>query len=419
MNLFRRSALAAALAVLAGQAVAGSFIEVDRPGPIAVRVEVDYGLLDSCGSRELPHLIEHVVLSETKFGETPADFIATLAAQGVRATAITRQDFTEFTFEGRPGTGDLIEEAILETLGRKTLPAASAAREVEAIRLELGAAKGFTSIPHPFESWSADHIAGTQVACGTETRPVADIGATEIQAAFDSFYGVENYTLSAIGPAGEIDGAALLNRISQSRPEVSPPERKLSAGVVPLEPEENGMQASGETGLFEVLIAIPGRMDLPAAKAREAAEMARLALQAELRKEPLAYSVKAVVHQSNRAGWVSLTSELPVTIQAKVSKNATSFAVQAFTDAVTKPIDTSFLSNREMAENAVHIASSAERNDSGMVGFQSRPAVSRGWSPYLVVVTYPKIVITMFGMLIALLAFGLLYRSHKPIRADG
>ena len=419
MNALRRSLLAVGLAAATCQASANQFIEIDRPGPIAVRVEVDYGLLDSCGARELPHLIEHVVLSETKFGTTPADLIAALASKGVRASAITRQDFTEFSFEGRPGTGPLIEEVIMATLGRKELPVAALDREVEAIRLELGAPVGFASPSHPFEAWSEKHISGSQVACHAETRPVADLRAEEVQAAFDSHYGTTNYSITVVGPAGEIDGASLLNRLRHSRPEVSPPIRKLSASSVPLETEAPGEVTATDTGLFELLIAIPGRMALPPAKAREAAEMARLALQAELRRNPVSYTVKAIVHQSNRAGWVSLTTPLPMEMQAKVSKNATSFAVRAFNDAVAKPIEMSFLSNREVAENAVYLKRSGEWNNSAMVGFQSRPAVARDWTPSLVVVTYPKIAFTMFGMLIALSAFGLLYRSHKPIRANG
>lgn len=419
MNALRRSLLAAGLAAATCQASANQFIEIDRPGPIAVRVEVDYGLLDSCGARELPHLIEHVVLSETKFGSTPADLIAAMASKGVRASAITRQDFTEFTFEGSPGTGPLIEEVIMATLGRKELPVAAQDREVEAIRLELGAPVGFASQSHPFEAWSEKHISGSQVACHAETRPVADLRAEEVQAAFDSHYGTANYSITAVGPVGEIDGPSLLNRLRQSRPEVTPPIRKLSAGSVPLETEASGEVSGSDTGLFEVLLAIPGRLALPPAKAREAAEMARLALQAQLRKEPVSYTVKAIVHQSNRAGWVSLSTPLPMDMQARVSKNATSFVVGAFTEAMGNPIEMSFLSNREVAENALNLSSSGEWNHSALLGFQSRPAVARDWTQSVVVVTYAKIVITMFGMLIAAAAFCLLYRRHKPIRADG
>jgi hypothetical protein len=325
---------------------------VERPGNIVVRVEVNYGLLDSCDMREAPHVIEHLVLSETKFGRTPADLIATLARKGVRATAVTRQDFTEYVFEGAPGTGSLISQAVLETVGRSTLPISSAVREVEAIRLELGKGKGFVSESHAFEQWAYEHILGTPKPCMDSSVPVDEFSHAKFSDLFQNHYGVNTYSLTVAGPGAEIDAAALADGLRKRRPGGVALPRITSTQISPMDEYIPVAGGGSNVGLIEVLVGIDGRKTFPPSAAKLVAEALRVEIQTQLRHQPIGYTAKTVVHQSNTAGWISIYASIDADDHAEIAEQLRNIAIDVLADPERISVQKDFLTNRDVAEDS-------------------------------------------------------------------
>lgn len=328
--------------------------QVDRPGSVAVRIEVNYGLLDQCGAREIPHIIEHTILSETKFGKTPADLIASLNGLGVRLSAVTRQDFTEYVFEGDVGTGAVIHDAVMQTVGRATIPRGSIGREIEAIRLELGEGPDFISKSHPFEVWAYEHVLGAPPPCREESVAVEKLSHAKVVDAFSDHYHASNFSLNVAAPAGEFDANALRDALRAARPAKAPQAREGSKSVAPLPMSTVVGSSSAPVVPLEVLVAIPGRMDLPPARAKAIAEQVRLDVQAALRDDPLSYIARTVVHQSNTAGWVSVTADIAPGRQAELVTKLHELVTRSFNKAATAPLRMALLSNRELVEN-IHL----------------------------------------------------------------
>lgn len=324
--------------------------QIDRDGAIAVRVEVNYGLLDSCEAREIPHIIEHLVLSETRYGRTPADFIETLAKQGVRATAVTRQDFTEYSFEGTRQSAAIIQDAVLETLGRASLPENAIAREISAIRLETGSVDGAFPQVHPFEPWAYTYIPGALAPCPSLGQN-PDYSFPKVAESYQRHYGAAAFSLTVVAPAGTFDGPKLAEELKAARPGGVARISAAPAETIPL-PVITQLEAlKGEPAFFEVLIGIPGRKALPSIKAREAAEAVRLAIQSKLRIKPAAYTAKSVIHQSNSAGWISVTSYTSLDEIGSLSREMRETAQQAYRDSLNRPAMVDLLTNKELAES--------------------------------------------------------------------
>lgn len=328
------------------------FIQIDREGAIAVRVEVDYGLLDSCEAREIPHIIEHLVLSETRYGSTPADFIETLAKQGVRATAVTRQDFTEYSFEGTRQSAAIIQDAIMQTLGRAALPENSLSREMAVIGLETGNLGSEFSQVHPFESWAYTHIPGSPAPCPSLGQN-ADYSFQKVAESYKRHYGAAAFSIAVVAPAGTFDGSKLAQLLEAARPGGSTRAPAAPDETTPLPATTQLEPLDGEPAFFEVLIGIPGRKALPSIRAKEAAEAVRLAIQSKMRIQPAAYTAKAVLHQSNSAGWISITASTNLEEVGSLATEIRDTARQAYRESLSRPAMVDLLSNRELAESPV------------------------------------------------------------------
>jgi hypothetical protein len=400
----KRHLLAAAVALTTGIAWAIPAEHLERSGTIAVRVEVDYGLLDSCDAREVPHIIEHVLLSETRFGKTPADFISALGQKGVRVSAVTRQDFTEYVFEGPPGTGPLIHDAVVETLGRAKLPTDSIAREIEAIRLEVGGMPGFVSQSHPFEEWAYTHIPGAQKACQNTGVPVSDFSHANFSDKFEQFYGSSNYRLSVVAPAGELNIQELSDALFSLRPKAKTPVRVTNVVTTPMPVLTAVETGKDESGVLEVLIGIPGRNALIPGKAREAADEIRIAVQAALREQPVAYTARVIVHQSNTAGWISVSSPVEDGDHEALAIRLREIAVNTYRQSMQKPLLTAFLSNRELSENLHGFVGGVwdEGFPPSEIGAEARyPVKNIGATPFRVVTGGLLILIIFASILVA------------------
>lgn len=75
-----RLLLVALCAVIAQSAQAALTTAVITPDAPTAKLEaiVSVGTTTTCGMREAPHLIEHLLLSGTEYGETPVDAVITL-----------------------------------------------------------------------------------------------------------------------------------------------------------------------------------------------------------------------------------------------------------------------------------------------------------------------------------------------------
>ena len=345
-SLICASLLASSSHVAAGIPVT----QIDREGAIAVRVEVDYGLLDSCEARETPHIIEHLVLSDTQYGNSPADFIESLSKKGVRATAVTRQDFTEYAFEGSRQSAAVIQDAILQTLGRPALPENSFSREVAAIGLETGNSGGAFSQTNPFETWAYTHIPGAPAPCPS-LGPDQDYSFQTVDGSYQQHYGASAFSVTVVAPSGSFDGVQLAQLLEVARPGGSDKPPAQPVRTTPL-PEVTELEPiGGEQAFFEVLIGIPGRKAIPSMKAREASEAVRLAIQSKLRDQPVAYTAKAVLHQSNSAGWISITATTNLDQVGPLAGEMREIALHAYRDSLNRPALLDLLSNKELAES--------------------------------------------------------------------
>lgn len=324
--------------------------QIDRDGAIAVRVEVDYGLLDSCEAREIPHIIEHLVLSDTRYGTTPADFIESLAKLGVRASAVTRQDFTEYSFEGTRQSAAVIQEAIMQTLGRAALPENSIAREMAAIGLETGNVGHAFGQAHPFEPWAHTYIPGSPAPCPSLGQN-PDYSYQRVAESYQRHYGAAAFGITVVAPAGTFDGSKLAQALEAARPGGSTRAPAAPAETSPLPATTQLEPLEGEPAFFEVLIGIPGRKALPSIKAKEAAEAVRVAIQSKMRIQPAAYTAKAVLHQSNSAGWISITAYTNLEEVGSLATEIRDTARQAYRESLSRPAMVDLLSNRELAES--------------------------------------------------------------------
>ncbi|MAG67035.1 MAG: hypothetical protein CMK74_14390 [Pseudomonadales bacterium] len=313
------------IGVLAVPAFAVEHNHITRPGEVVLRATVEFGMLDACGYREAPHVIEHLLLSDTQFGATAADMMVSLHQHGVALEAVTRQDFTEYVLHGPASKAAIIEEAATAILARPQLPSSGFETEIKAILLEHNASSDFVSRGAYFEQYAAVHH-GTRAPCRDDALELAEYSHANVQGYYDAFYVQDNISLLSVGPTSELDVARVAERIAQTRPD---PERiqRYSGERLGL----NTIKTAQFPGTLEVLIAVPGRDTLPHYLAQQFAETLRLELQAYLRKAPVAYQARSVVHQSKAAGWVSLT--------ALVGKESAGIEPKAIEKLMTELID--------------------------------------------------------------------------------
>ncbi len=292
------------LIALVTPAYAVEYRHVERPGEVVVRAVIGVGMLDSCGYREAPHLIEHLLLSETRFGDTAADLMVSLNRYSVDIEAVTRQDFTEYVLRGPASSAEIIEEAAVAILARPQLPSSGFESEIDAILLELNADGSYVSRGSYFEQYGALHH-GIPGPCPDDSIPLKKYSHAKVQSIYDAFYVSGNISLLSVGPASGLDISRIAAEIEDARPALANVQRYEGERL-----SMNTIHTAQFAGTLEVLFAIPGRDTLPHYLAQQLAESARLELQAHLRKVPIAYQARSVLHQSLQAGWISLTAVL-------------------------------------------------------------------------------------------------------------
>lgn len=324
-----------------------------RAGELVLRAEINAGTLDACGARETPHLIEHLLLSETAYGETPADMMLALSKHGVSLRAVTKQDYTEFVLSGPETAGEEIERAMSEILARPNLPESSVDREVDAILMELGQSARYRSKPHAFEAYSARNF-GTQPPCGQDAIALKNLPHAETLAVFERLYVAENIKLVAVGPASKLSIERLASAIENARP------RGMAVARITTLPEQredvivNEYPESG-AGRLEFLIAIGGREAIPPLVAKNLAEQLRLEAMASLRRAPASYTVKSVLHQSNSGGWISLTADVSssrLDVAITMTRNQVAHAIESYSSTAQRA-NSPAPSNQEIAEEAI------------------------------------------------------------------
>lgn len=313
------------LSSLAAPATAVEHNHITRQGEVVLRATVGVGMLDTCGYREAPHLIEHLLLTNTQFGATPADMMVSLHEHGIALKAVTRQDFTEYVLHGPASKADIIEEAAIAILARPQLPSSGFETEIQAILLEHKAGTNYVSRGAYFEQYAAVHH-GTRAACHDDPAALVQYSHAKVQKYYDAFYVQDNISLLSVGPTSDLNVARIAERISEARPNPDQIERYRGDRL-----DLNAIQTAQFPGTLEVLFAVPGRDTLPHYIARQFAETLRLQLQAYLRKAPVAYQARSIVHQSNGAGWVSITAVL--------SKEATELDPQAIETLMAELVD--------------------------------------------------------------------------------
>lgn len=266
---------------------------------VALRAIVAAGTTTVCGMREAPHLIEHLVLSHTIYGETPVDAVLSLRAQGIKLSATTRSDFTEYTMEGPPHSALLMGEAMATFLGRSSLPKMGFEREKRTIIREVKAQQDYVSSPTFYERFISLHAGGNR-PCVADGMRFRDYQFDRVQAEFERLYTVGNIRLVAQAEPGTFNLSTIATAI----------DRRDTAAILTSqdgqrEPAES-LTVEGRDGLVELLFPIAGRSSLPNDAANEMADQARLHVQAHIRREYQLYTARTFVDQSLQGGWIRL-----------------------------------------------------------------------------------------------------------------
>lgn len=294
-----------ALATLFMAAVPAAIASVETtltPMPeqnVVLRAIVAAGTTTVCGMRETPHLIEHLVLSHTIYGETPVDAVLTLRAQGIKLSATTRSDFTEYTMEGPAHSAPMMGHAMAAFLGRPSLPSMGFEREKLTIIREVKARQDYVSAPTFYERFISLH-AGGNPPCNADDIRFLDYPFDRVQAEFERLYTGDNMRLVAQAEPGTFDLSALATAIGQ---------RVTAATLTSQDGKRESAESltvEGSDGLVEILFPIEGRSSLPSDAAGEMADQARLQVQAHIRREYQLYTARTFVDQSLRGGWIRL-----------------------------------------------------------------------------------------------------------------
>lgn len=305
----KRLAGAALCAVLVPSAEAGiESTVVPHPAPtVTLQAIVGVGTTSACGMREAPHLIEHLVLSSTEYGESPVDAILSLRSKGITLSALTRSDFTQFTLVGPADKSDQMEKALMTFLGRASLPKAGFEREKHAILNELRASESYTSSPSFYERFIAVSAGGAE-PCVADQKPFLSYDLGEVQSVYERFYTASNIKLIAMGKPTTFNLKSIASAISRA------PGTRTGEEIGKRE-NAKSIRLLGSNDKVEIIFPIAGRQDLPEDAANAYADQARLELQAHIRREFQLYTARSFVDQSIRGGWIRL--EVPGISAAK------------------------------------------------------------------------------------------------------
>lgn len=292
--------------LLSAASTAGASIQVvEQPSVATVSLSVvaKVGMTSTCGMREAPHLIEHLLLSETEYGETPADAIGALLNHSVRLSAITGSDYTKFTFEGPPASATVIERALLTFLARPSLPRSGFEREKRAIISEVRAPDDYKSTGSVYERYLHEY-AGAAPACGADSLALIEYPYPAVNDLFQAAYSEPNLMLITTAPAGTFQLDMLANAISVSRGSEAPSLTSQDRFQGPT--NESPLELYGRPGLVEIIYPVKGLADLSSTSAGLLADKVRFAIQAHIRREFGLYHARTFLDQSLKGGWLRI-----------------------------------------------------------------------------------------------------------------
>lgn len=296
-----RLTLAALCAVVLPTAFAGIENTVaSSPLPhVTLQAIVAVGSTTACGMREAPHLIEHLLLSGTTYGENPVDAVIALRAKGIKLSALTRSDFTQFTLEGPADKAKVMEQAIATFLGQSSLPKAGFEREKHAIIHELRAPDSYVSSPTFYERFIAA-TAGAVEPCKADQDEFLSYDYEDVQSGYSRLYNTRTIRLVAQAPAHTFDLASITAAVMKGRDASPPISQSQDRESV------RSIDVVGSEEQVEIIFPIAGRASLPEDAANAFADQARLELQAFIRQKYQLYSARSFVDQSIQGGWIRL-----------------------------------------------------------------------------------------------------------------
>lgn len=275
-------------------------IQHDVPtADVELSVVVAAGLTSSCGYREAPHLIEHLLLSNTVLGETPVDAILNLEVRGIELSAVTRSDFTEFTVSGPASQSTEMVDALAIFLGQPSIPKMGFEREKNVIISELRQGPDYRSSPSLFDRFVAVY-AGGLAPCAADSKPLLDYEYEEIQKVYSDLYTQDAFTVNTKAPAGTFDLEPLVKALQSHNLVAS-----LDSHYGPREAVVD-LEILGRKGMVEVIFPIAGRSDLSNDTAQRLADHVRLKVQSFIRKDHQLYTARTFVDQNLVGGWLRL-----------------------------------------------------------------------------------------------------------------
>lgn len=266
---------------------------------VSLHAVISVGTTSSCGMREAPHLIEHLLLSETRFGKSPVDAILTLRSKGVKLSAMTHSDFTEFTLEGPASEADLMSEALVTFLSHPSLPNTGFESEKRVIVSEVMGGEAYTSSPTLYERFIATHANGVK-PCAADTVPFLDYRYEDVQAIYRQMYTPPSVKVLAQASPGTFDLEAIGSAIGAQK--AAP---ILTSQDGPRESAQT-LQINGHANVVEFIFPIAGRTSLSGEAASALADQARLEVQAHIRSKYQLYAARSFVDQSLVGGWIRI-----------------------------------------------------------------------------------------------------------------
>ncbi|HBO2935332.1 TPA: insulinase family protein [Pseudomonas aeruginosa] len=299
--MVKRYAILALFAVSTSTALAGGgTLSVPlRDQPVKLQAIVSVGTTSVCGMREAPHLIEHLLLSDTHLGETPVDAILALRAKGIKLSALTRSDFTEYTLEGPASKASAMGEALVTFLSRPSIPKTGFEREKRVIVSEVMADSTYVSSPTLYERFVAAK-AGGHASCSADSQRLLDYRFEDVQSVYRTYYTPDTVRILASAEPGVFD----LGAISQAIWERKGIETVSSHNGT--RETASALEVFGRPGIVELIFPISGRATLPSDAANALADQARLEVQAYIRRTHQLYAARSFVDQSIQGGWIRI-----------------------------------------------------------------------------------------------------------------
>lgn len=322
-SLVKRLAAAATLSAMATCVMADrNTMSLPAPTqPAELHVVVTAGMTSACGLREAPHLIEHMLLSDTRYGDNPVEAMLTLKDEGITLKAFTLLDYTHFTLSGPVSKVELMGEALAEFLGRSSIPRMGFEREKHAILNELRQTNQYVSRGSLFERFVAMHAGGPK-ACPADDKPLVLYQFAEVDELYRQLYTADSLHLAGVNVPADFDLPGLLNRITQGKAVNKAVIESASTQTT------NDLSIIAPPGITEIIFPIQGRARLPNDAAMAIAERMRLEIQAYLRNELGLYSARSFVDQGLSGGWIRL--EIP-SLPTGMAEEVAAIAQQAAT----------------------------------------------------------------------------------------